>query len=451
MSNVVDKVSTIALEAEQAVIGSMLMASDAAKRAHLELEASDFYMAKYATIFQTIATMLEEGGDAAIDVITVCQRLRLTGGLENAGGSEELTACVNMVATTAHLPHYCRLVKEFSLRRQFSTQISITGQEQTPENVDKLSDLVLRMQGQGVGRILDFQQDLDAVIEEILSKPVEGYATGFFGLDGILVRLEPGDLMTIGARTSGGKTVMMTTMMGNMARAGVSCLYCTMEMSDVQLVKRILPSVSNIEAYRFRSGSMTDIEKEAIRISAREQLNPLPIKIMSRPRTGIKEIRGAVVKSKAQVVFVDYLQRCQMPKAENRVYEIEEFMVQLKTFAQEAGVVVVLGAQLDRQSDKNPTVPPTLADLRGSGAIEHESDQVLLLWRPPDSVADKNRPDRIRPKAGNLAIEARIPKNRHGVAGVSADFELDGSLVTIAECGMNNKDPQIQEERWYQK
>lgn len=425
----------------------MMVEPQAAHRARLELDAEDFYQEPQRLVFQAIGQLLEE--QMATDAITVTERLRLLGRLDGAGGYEGITAMLSAVATAAHIQYYCQIVKQASLERQFTAQVAIVAREGTAVEVAKLDDIQLRMAGEGVGRIIDFQTDLTDVVEELLDKPVVGFHTGFFHLDNVLNRVEAGDLVTIGARTSGGKTAFMTQMAVNMARQGTPVGIMTTEMDHLQLIKRILPGASGVEAYRFRSGQLSDLEKEKVRRAVAQDLAHLPIKLYAKPRMSLKDIRGFLVKSDVRVGFFDYLQRAKMPKAESRAYEIEEFMVGLKTLARAMGKVIVTAVQLDRGLDKNPTMPPDLADLRGSGAIEAESDTVILLWRPPAIVAQK-RVDWIEPRQGCVAIEALIKKNRFGPAPAAADFELDGELVQIAERVLNKREPEQPEgEAWY--
>lgn len=418
-------------EAERAVIGSMLIDASAADKARLALDPEDFWVEEHREIFAAACALRDE--QQPVDTVTVIERLRLSDRLAAAGGADRVLGALNAVSTSAHMPFYIKIVRQASLQRQFDTQVKIVYNEQTPANVQRLDDLLMQIHGEGVGRIVDFKSDdINEIVEAILSKPVQGYQTGFFNLDNALNRLEPGDLVTIGARTSGGKTAMMVQTMVNMAKAGVRCLYLTTEMDDVQLVKRILPGFSKVPAFRFRGGDLTDFEKEAVRRASYGGLHGLPIKIMAKPRMSLKDIRGALVKSDCQVAFFDYLQRAKFPKAESRVYEIEEFMVGLKTLARSMDKTIVTAVQLDRQLDKNPTLPPKLADLRGSGAIEAESDTVILLWRPPDIVANK-RVDWVPPSDGCIAIEANVEKNRHGPAPATIDLELNGQMVQMAE------------------
>lgn len=435
--------------AEQAVLGSMLIEPAAAGRAKLELEVDDFYSEKHQHIYRAACELFDE--QTPIDGVTVLERLRLRGRAAAAGGNDTIMACINAVGTAAHVLYYAKIVRAASLQRQFDRQLQVTAQEQTPEHVEELSAILGAISGHGMGRIVSFKDDLVDMVEEILSRPVVGYQTGFFSLDNFLVRLEPGDVVSIGARTSGGKTAMMTQMLMNMARAGVPVAYMTSEMDEKQLIKRILPAAAGVGAYHFRSGNMGEMEKEAVRRAVSEELVNLPIHIVGRPRLSLRDVRGTIVKTGCKFLAYDYLQRAQMPKAESRVYEIEHFMIGLKTIAQETGCVIALGVQLDRGMDRNPTIPPTLADLRGSGAIEHESDQVILLWRPPAAVIQKRGNDWTPPRDGCMAIEALILKNRHGEAGAVADLELNGEMVSMAERTMNPRSgDKKQEGEWWQ-
>lgn len=438
----------IAEEAERAVLGSMMVEKGAAARARLELDAMDFAVGENRIMFDAMCEIIEEQG--VVDTVTVIERLRLKERLADVGGPAAVLRTIETVATAAHLPYYCRIVKQASLERQFTAQLSIVHKEQNAANVAKLDDILARISGEGVGRIVDFQTDLTELVEELLEKPVIGFHTGFFQLDNLLNRVEPGDLVTIGARTSGGKTAFMVQTAVQMASNGVPVGLLTTEMDEVQLIKRMLPAASRIPAWRFRAGSLTAGEKDQVRKAVYENLSKLPIKVYAKPRMSLKDIRGFLVKSACDVAFFDYLQRAKMPKAESRVYEIEEFMVGLKTLARSTKKVIVTAVQLDRGLDKNPTVPPELADLRGSGAIEAESDTVILLWRPPKIVQDKTV-GWVPPTEGCVAIEALIKKNRHGPAPTAADFELDGELVKIAERTLNKRAPdQPEGEAWYE-
>lgn len=427
------------------MIGSMILEPAAAKRGILEVDPEDFHIEKHRVIFNAMRAMLKD--EMPLDLTLIHERLKITGKLDEAGGMTTLTDVIHSVSTAGHIGYYCQVVKQASLQRQFDIQLKVTAANQTIEHVERLDELLLQIHGQGVGRILDFQTDLPDLVESMLEKPLDGFQTGFFGLDVLISRFEPGDLVTLGARTSGGKTAMMVSMMINMAQAGVPCLFLTTEMDDVQLVKRMLPTFSGVSSWRLRSGSLMAEEKDAIRKATYNKLQHLPIKILAKSRMSIKDIRGAMIKTGAKVVFFDYLQRALMKKGENRVYEIEEFMVQLKTVARALDRVVVTAVQLDRGLDKTPTIPPSLSDLRGSGAIESESDTVILLWRPPAIVTQK-RIDWVEPSDGCVAIEAIIPKNRHGPSGGTADLELNGDMVSIAERTMNRKENDAKGGEW---
>lgn len=437
----------LALDAERAVIGSMLIERSAALRARLELDFEDFFHEHHRHVFRAVEALLDE--DIPPDTVTVAERLRINGRLEEVGGIDFLLKLTDSVATSAHMGFYCTLVRQASLQRQFDVQVKVVAQEQTPANVAHLDDLLMRINGEAVGGFVDFQTDLTELVEEILEKPVLGFNTGFFQMDNLLNRIEAGDLVTVGARTSGGKTVFLVQVAVNMARQGIPVGLMTTEMDALQMIKRILPMASGVEAWRFRGGNLTDAEKDRVRRAVYDDLSKLPIKLYAKPRMSLKDIRGFMVKSGCQVGFFDYLQRAKMPKAESRVYEIEEFMVGLKTLARSMKKAIFTAVQLDRGLDKNPTQPPELADLRGSGAIEAESDTVILLWRPP-AIVQQKRVDWVPPSEGCIAIEALIKKNRHGPAPVAADFELNGELVQIAERALNKREPDgAKGEEWY--
>jgi len=436
------------LEAEQAVLGSMLIEHQAVQKALNHLKPEDFYLDTHREIFAVMRELLARDGKAGIDMVTVGAVLRGVGKLDSVGGMQYLSDCQGIVGTAGHVEHYATIVKKCSLSRQVDAQLIRLANDKTSENMRELGDLIGDLYGSATDCILDFRKDLNAAIEALLDKKRKPIMTGFAGLDAVICGVERQELWTVGARTSGGKTAMMTRLMVNFGLADVPCLYITTEMTAEQMVGRILPMASGVPAWKFRRRVVKEEEHKQIFDACADSLSLMPIYIYGRSRVGVDEIRSAIIRTKPAVVFVDYLQRCKYPRGDNRVYQIEDFMVELKTLTQDLNVVTFLGAQLDRALDKTPSAMPTLSDLRGSGAIEHESDGVLLLWKPTDETLRKDVAY-VPPPGNSLLIRAVVAKGRNCAAGAQVDFDLDTELVKFSEHAVaRHEEDGYREERW---
>lgn len=426
------RVAPIATDAERCVIAAMMVEKAIALRMRMVLEPEDFGAEAARIVFSTIADTIESNPDTAVDVIMVAEWLHKSGKIDVVGGAGYLTGSVDLLPSVAHVEHYARLVKEASLDRQIDSQLRKLFEDKTDMGLRELHALMDARAGTASSKIFDFREDLAGVMDELLAPRKSVIMSEFRGLDKYICGFEPEELWTIGARTGGGKTAMLVRLMINMAQQEHECLYLTTEMKVPALLRRILPMATKIPAWKFRKREFTNQDISTINDVAADVLSALPIKMLAKPKLAIADIRSAILRAKPKVVFLDYLQRCTLPKGDNRVYQIEDFMVELKTIAAELGVLIFLGAQLDRASDRNPSMPPVKADLRGSGAIEHESDGILLLWKPPADVVRK-RMGYQPPTLGHVDMEALIAKGRECPDGVSALMEFDGELVRILE------------------
>lgn len=435
----------IVVEAEQAALGSMLVEAQATRRAMDLLEAEDFHSADHQAIFKCASKVYAR--DGVVDVVTLAEELRAQGKMENLGvgaavgartGGAYLADLINIVTTAAHVDHYARLVKEASIDREFSRQLTTTYTERTPDNVRKLHEIMNALHGVHHRPAFDFRKDLHSYLDEMLDKkPSETIDTGFATLDRHLGGLDEGDVTVVGARTSGGKTAWMTKACAQMAeqflqtKKDTTALYFTTEMTEQQIVSRVMPLAASVEAWKFRRRKFTDEESRRILAACRDKLCTLPMLVKSNSQPTLADISSAIAQSKPRVVFIDYLQRCSFGDGDNRAYQIMDFMIGLKTLAQENKINIVIGCQLDRKLDK--TLPePENADLKDSGAIEAEADQVVLLWKPTQKEIVKEVGALPIPPGHHL-IRAKVSKNRHGSAWGRADFALNGALVDMAE------------------
>lgn len=434
-----EKLPPQAPEAELAVIGSMLIEREGALVASRLLKPGDFYMERNRALFEVMAGMLDEPGTSALDAVTVSSRLRELKLYKELGGAAYLLDAAAKTVTAAHVEHYAKFVRRASLDRQIYAQLGRTNAERTRENVTKLGALIQEREGLVSYDALDFEQDLNEAIERLLERMPAGYLSGFPSLDDLVTNFQPGDLGTIGARTAGGKTALMTRMAVNLALAGVPTTIQTTEMDTLQMLLRILPMMTGIPAATFRQRRLSSDQLQVIIEVAGSKLSRLPLRIVAKPRLSIEDVRAITHQTRAKVVFVDYLQRCRFPKADNRAYAVGEFMAEFKTFLSEAGVLGFIGCQLDRGMDKNKSAAPQLADLKDSSSIEHESTHVLLMWRP-----NRNELKGPPPDEGCVGLEGILAKNRFGPAPRTLNLQLKSELVEVCE-RLANERPQQEE------
>lgn len=425
------KTHSHSVDAEMAVLGAMMIEYPAAKSALLSLVDQDFYIETHRHIFNAISRLSE--AESAIDLITVNESIREAGKIGEVGGLKFLTDCTNKVATAAHVEYYIRIVKGMSIERQIAVQLLVAQGDFSHDQLAKIEDLFLRRAGNGVRDLFDMRIDLMDALDELLSEKAPGLNSGFPKLDELLCGVEPGDLITIGGRTSGGKTALMTRWAVNASQEGEEVVYQTTEMKPIQMIGRILPMATGVPAWKLRRRMLSKEDRATIIQVAGDRLAPLPLMISGKSRITLDDIRGAIVRAgKPSWCFVDYLQRIRTPRGENRAYELEEVMIELKSMGQDLDTRMVVGAQLDRGLDKEPNKPPVLADFRGSAAIEHESDFALMLWTPPKAVLDK-RFNYEPPPAGHKDIDVIIGKGRNTGAGATAFFTLNGEFIKMCE------------------
>lgn len=424
-----------ALEAERAVLGCLLIEAAAARKVLDAMTAESFYLEDHRHVFKAAAAVFAR--DGAVDIVTLAQAMTAAGTLAGIGGSNAassgkayLVHLVESVVHTAHADYYARLVKEAALDRRIEVQLIKTAQDKTPENVKALHELMVALHGVRHERVFDFRVDLGEALDELLKAKAEVVDLGFPKLDAALGGLDVGDITTVGARTSGGKTAFMVKACLQVAARGVECLYLTTEMTEAQVVARVLPAASGVPAWKFRRRVFDKEDPKKMLDACAENLSRLPIKVYGKSRFSLHDINAVVVQAKPRVVFVDYLQRCEFPPGDTRAYQIMDFMISLKTMAQESRLNIIIGCQLDRRLDKTAPEPEN-ADLKDSGAIEAESDQVLLLWKPTEKELLKEGGDPAPP--GHHVIRAKISKNRHGAAWDRADFLLNGPLVDLCQ------------------
>ncbi|MCB0216889.1 MAG: replicative DNA helicase [Chloroflexi bacterium] len=419
-----DALAPANVEAEQAVLGSLLIDTGAVVRVAAALRADDFSRPAHGRIYEAVCALYE--ARQGIDLMTVANELKRRGALEEIGGPPYLTALVERTPVATHVEHYAALVERAAVRRRLIdaagqiARIAYDDESDTiEETIDQAESTLFQVLGErrqrdltSVGELLDAYFER---IEEIQQNREEmvGTGTGFRDLDRMLGGLQPSDLCIVAGRPGMGKTSWLTTVAANVAmRAGKTVALFSLEMSGEQMVQRLISSETGISTHKLRMGDISFDETELV-MRAIGRLAPMPFYIDDTPGITPFELRTKVRRLHSErgvdLVILDYLQLMSGGKRnENRVQEISMISRSLKGLARELRVPVIAASQLSRQVESRADRRPQLSDLRESGSIEQDADMVLFLYR--DAVYHEETEKK------NIA-EVNIAKHRHGPTG----------------------------------
>ncbi|HEX7417640.1 MAG TPA: replicative DNA helicase [Steroidobacteraceae bacterium] len=420
------------VEAEQAVLGGMMLDASAWDNVADVVQSADFYRPDHRLIFDAITLLAADS--KAIDVVTVSEQLERTSKLVDAGGIAYLGALARDTPTAANVRSYAQIVRERSLLRSLieaGTDIAASvfqGEgESARDLVDRAEQRVFEIAERGArgrdGAIAarSLLPDLIDKIDEWYTNPnkLRGLPSGFTDLDRKTGGFRAGDLVVVAGRPSMGKTTLAVNMaefaaLDKDTRGSVAIF--SMEMPSEQLLLRMMSSVGHVPLTKVRSGKMDADDWNRI-TGASQQLGDARIYIDETPALTPTELRARARRVKREhgldLVIVDYLQLMQVPGTkENRATEIAEISRGLKALAKELSVPVVALSQLNRGVEQRQDKKPVMSDLRESGAIEQDADMILLIYR--DEVYDKNTTKR------GMA-EINLAKHRNGEIG---DFVL---------------------------
>ena len=378
------------IEAEQSVIGSMIMDKDAIMIAVETVSTEDFYGSQYGILFETIRELYNE--DKPVDIVTLQTRLREKNVQPELAGLEFIREIIAAVPTSANIRYYANIVKEKSMLRQLiKTNEEIAGICYTErETIDEVMNLAEKRifsltQSRAAGDFVPINQVVVDAIEKIeaASKAggsITGIPTGFNDLDLQTAGMQPSDLILIAARPSMGKTAFVLNLAQHMAlRKNVTTAIFSLEMSKVQLVNRMLSLESKVDAQNLRTGNLEDSDWERL-IESAEIIGSSRLIIDDTPSISISELRSKCRKYKMNndlgVVIIDYLQLMTLGgrAAESKQLEVSEISRSLKAVARELNVPVIALSQLSRAVEQRPDHRPMLSDLRDSGAIEQDAD-----------------------------------------------------------------------------
>ncbi|MBR0302334.1 MAG: replicative DNA helicase [Clostridia bacterium] len=410
------------LEAEQSVLGAILIKPDCMDRIAGQLTSGDFYLVEHQKIFSAMQGMYLKSRN--IDVVTLIDELVKGGVYDEAGGKEYIGLISEIVPTAANAADYARIVKGKSILRALIDACERTAEEAYTEEEDpyRLLELaeerIYSISNENEQR--DFVHVKDAMMlsfnrwRELETNRAEviGMQTGFSGIDRVLVGMGKGDLVIVGARPGMGKTSFAMNIAVNTAlRSDKAVCIFSLEMSAEQLATRLLSSEALVDSTKLRSGNISDEEWQKLSHSASRLAgcNILINDTAAMTVTGMKSLLRRV--KNLGLVVIDYLGLMQSEeRIDNKAQEIEKITNNLKRMAKEFGVPIITCAQLNRSTEKRTDNRPTLSDLRDSGAIEQDADIVLFLYRPGEYAKDD-------PEKQNKA-EVIIAKNRHGSQGI---------------------------------
>jgi len=384
------------IEAEMAVLGSMLLEEDAIALAIELMDADYFYKDAHKKIFSALLGLFDL--NKAADLLTLVDELKKRGQLEEVGGPAYLASLTTVVPTAANVRHYAKIVKEKAILRNLittATQI-VTDSYESGQTADQLIDKAERLIFEITSRKIETRlvplkeiiKDSIETIDNLYQKKanVTGLATGFFELDAMTAGLQASDLIIVAGRPSMGKSAFVSSIaeyLGIIEKVPIAIF--SLEMSKEQLVQRMLCSHARIDAHKVRTGFLAQQDWPKLTAAA-GKLSEAPIYIDDTPAATVLELRAKARRLKAQydikMVIVDYLQLMQGPAgAENRQQEISEISKSLKALAREIRVPLVAVSQLSRAVEGRSDHRPQLSDLRESGAIEQDADVVMLILR----------------------------------------------------------------------
>jgi len=408
------------LDAESCVLAAMLLDPQAIAAAVRQLRAEDFARPQHARVFLAMVSIFERGDQ--LDLVTLADELRRRGELDSVGGSAALAHFPDWTATSANVEQHARLVREASALRKIrrstdeATQELDRGDASKPVS-ERLQNRLIEIQSERSDDLVNAHDlmpttmlDVSDIAENKAS--AIGIPTGFRDLDRIVRGFKPGNLVVIAGRPSMGKTALALNIADNVASAGYHVGVVSLEMTSRELGMRLVCARAEVSANSISTGLNCDAMRNLTRAAA--SLSELPISFYDASMVSALDILSRCVamnaKRKLDVLIVDYLQLISPANTrENRAEQIAETTRYLKGLARRLQVPVIALSQLNRALEGRPERRPQLSDLRGSGAIEQDADQVLFVFR---EELHKPRESALRGRA-----EVIVAKNRNGPIG----------------------------------
>lgn len=392
------KVPPHSIEAEESVIGGVLLDNAALDRALEILAPEDFYREAHRKIMRAIIDL--NARNEPVDLITLTDSLKGRNELQEVGGAAYLAELAERVPTAANVAYYARIVKEKAILRQLiqtTTDIALRSYEPQAdverfldEAEHRMYEIAERKARPSFFRLSEIVVESMKAVEQLYERRemVTGVPTGFLDLDRLTAGLQPSDLVIVAGRPSMGKTAFALNLAQYAAlEAGTGAAIFSLEMSKEQLVLRMLCSEAKVDLSKMRAGYAAERDYPRLAIAA-ERLSEAPIYIDDTPALSILELRAKARRlkrdreAKLGLIIVDYLQLMRGPDTESREQEISAISRSLKALAKELNLPVVALSQLNRQVEQRSEKKPVMADLRESGAIEQDADLIMFLYRP---------------------------------------------------------------------
>ncbi|OYD16905.1 replicative DNA helicase [candidate division WOR-3 bacterium JGI_Cruoil_03_44_89] len=413
------------IEAEQSVLGAMILERNAVGKAIEMIDDSCFYLDSHKKIYRAILSLYDE--NEPVDLLTLSEALKKKNELDDVGGAAYLAELIDITAAPSHIGHYARIVLEKATLRkliQTSGKIIEAGYEaagDVDELLDKAEQLIFNIKEarvkSGFMPLKVLLKERFEVIEEIAAnkRHITGVPSGWGDLDQVTSGFQPSEFIVIAGRPGTGKTSFcLNIAQYAAAREGMPVGVFSLEMSKEQLVQRMLCTEARVPLRNVRTGYIARDEWTKLTIAA-GTLSEASIFIDDTPAIPILELRAKARRLKSQfgakLILVDYLQLVQGPRSvENRQQEISAISRSLKSLAKELGIPIIAASQLSRAVEKRESRRPILSDLRESGAIEQDADVVIFIYRQEAGKKGAG--------TGNVA-EIILGKQRNGPSGGS--------------------------------
>ena len=416
------------LDAEQSVLGALMIDKSAIASIDDILLEEDFYKKAHGIIYGAILKLW--GDNQPIDILSVTTELKRTKQLQDVGGSGYLTELVNAVPTASHISHYAKIVKEKSILRDLIrvsaavAEDAFGEQEDLDQLLDEVEQKIFAVSQKSVVRYFSpIKDDLKEAYERIErlhhgeGERLRGVPTGFKGLDNLLSGLQRSELIVVGARPSFGKTSFVLDIARHVAvKEGIPVGVFSLEMSREQVIDRFIAAEAQVDLWKLRTGRLSNETDFGMIQAAFDKLNSAPLFIDDTPSPNIVQIRSMARRLKAEhgrlgLLVVDYLQLIQpRTNSDNVVQQVTEISRGLKGISRELDVPMLAVSQLSRAVDQREVKIPRLSDLRESGSIEQDADVVMFIY--PKDVGKMNVPTEDE----NIT-EIIIAKHRNGPQG----------------------------------
>jgi replicative DNA helicase len=409
------------LDAERSILGAILLDNHALNAAIENLKPEDFFLEQHRRVFNQMIALGEN--QQAIDLVTLTESLHRVGELESSGGAPYLAALADGMPRVSNVEHYARIVREKALLRNLIhathniQQRALEGEDGADTILDNAESSIFALAEDrvkaGLIPVKDIVRDNFERLEKIFreGKSITGVSTGYTELDKLLSGLQPSELLILAARPSQGKTALALNFAENISiRAGSPVAFFSLEMSKESLLQRLVASVAQIDAHKFRSGHLSREDWRRM-TEALGTISNAPLWIDDAGSTSVLEIGAKARRLKREkglsLVVVDYLQLITgRGRFSNRQEEVSSISRGLKGLAKELQIPVLVLSQLTRAPEREER-GPQLSDLRESGAIEQDADVVMFIYRPHWAKMDASPEERDQ-------AEIQVAKQRNG-------------------------------------